>query len=56
MESIIESMDVVSDALNDADGFDLQTEVVTFALQAMKDNPKLEISEAIMIGFNEWVK
>ena len=36
--------------------YGLQSEVVTYALQAMKDNPELSIVEAMSSGFYEWVK
>lgn len=36
--------------------FHLEVEVVTCALQAMKNNPELSIPEALTIGLNEWVK
>lgn len=42
--------------LNEAREFDLESEVVYTALQAMKDNPELEIWDAMNIGLREWLK
>ena len=46
----------ISEALRGASEFDLQVEVVWFALKAVKENPQLTIEEAINIGFDEWIK
>jgi hypothetical protein len=34
----------------------VEIEMIYFALLAMKKNPKLSIIEALLEGFNEWVK
>jgi hypothetical protein len=52
----IDGMDAVAIALNDAKQVGLDTEVVTWALMYMKNNPNLTISEAITMGYFEWVK
>ena len=51
-----DGMDAVAIALSKAKEQGLETEVVTWALKYMKDNPKLTISEAITLGYNEWIK
>ena len=52
----IDGMDCVAIALHDARQVGLETEVVTWALMYMKNNPSLSISEAITMGYYEWVK
>lgn len=44
----------VQNALKKAEEYGMQTEVVTDALKAMKENPKLTISQAIEAGCREW--
>jgi len=53
---IIEEMDVVANALSNAIYLKLETEIVTYALQHMKDNPNLTIGEAITMAYFEWAK
>jgi hypothetical protein len=55
-ESCVETMKSVGLALEDAKESGLETEVVVWALKYMKENPKLTISEAIFLGYCEWVK
>ena len=52
----IDGMDCVAITLHDAKLQGLETEVVTWALIYMKNNPSLSISEAITMGYYEWVK
>ena len=40
--------------LNDAHNYDLEAEVILWALKAMKENPNLTIIEALEAGCNEW--
>jgi hypothetical protein len=56
MESIEEQMDAVKIAIDGASEYGLEVEVITWALKALKKNPELNISEAVSIGFYEWVK
>jgi hypothetical protein len=53
---ILEEMDTVSMALTNATHLNLEVEIVTYALQNMKDNPNLTIGEAITMAYFEWVK
>lgn len=46
----------ISNFLNWAKEDGLEVEVITWALLAMKNNPKLSISDAMGIGFYEWDK
>jgi hypothetical protein len=53
---ILEEMDTVSMALTNATHLNLEVEIVTYALQNMKDNSNLTIGEAITMAYFEWVK
>jgi hypothetical protein len=55
-ETLVLEMDVVSIALERAYERDMEVEVVTWALRYMKDNPSLTISEAITMGYYDWVR
>ena len=56
METIQEELESIANALKESSKYNLEIEVVAWALQAMKEDNNLSISEAINIGFNEWVK
>jgi len=56
MSEIVQDMEYIQSLLDESAEFGLISEVVFFALQAMKNNPKLTIAQAIQIGYNEWVK
>ena len=53
-EDIHRSLDIVEHVLRDAHDLKVETEVVTWALKRMKENPKLSISDAIQMGYAEW--
>ena len=55
-ENIHDIMDYVSDVIDEARDQNLEIEVVTWALKAMKANPSLSIVEAINEGYEHWVK
>lgn len=46
----------IESLLDEAVEFDLVPEVVFYALTAMKENPSLSETDAIVIGYNEWIK
>ncbi len=46
----------VDSTLRYAEEEGLLTEVVLFGMKALKENPSMSISEAILFGLNEWVK
>lgn len=46
----------ITNALNEATKYGLQTEVVYSALLGLKNNPEWTIEQAISYGFYEWVK
>jgi hypothetical protein len=54
VEDIHRSLDIVEHVLRDARDLKIETEVVTWALKHMKENPKLDISDAIQLGYEEW--
>ena len=56
VEDIHRSMDIVEHVLNEAYDLGCATQVVTYALKMMKENPKLQISDAIIASINEWLK
>ena len=55
-ETLVSEMDAVEIALERSREEGLDVEVVTWALRYMKENPSLTISEAISMGYYEWVK
>lgn len=48
--------DIIVKTLEDASNEDMLFEVVTTALKYMKDDPSLEISEALAYSYNDWIK
>ena len=56
VEDIHRSLDIVEHVLNEAYDLGCEVEIVTYALKMMKENPKLQISDAIIASINEWVK
>jgi len=55
-DSFMEEMKIISAYLGEAVEYGLETEVVTWALTALKSDPSLSISDAMAIGYWEWVK
>lgn len=47
-------LNAVKKALKYAERFGLEIEVMSYALNAMKENPKLSLTEALNIGLQEW--
>lgn len=56
VEDINRSMDVVTYVLHEADDFGIAAEVVTEALRIMKESPKLQISDAIVLGLEKYIR
>lgn len=52
--SIEDEIKSVSSALQIAKQFTLESEVVLFALLAVKNNPNISINEALSLGLEEW--
>lgn len=55
-ETLVSEMDTISTVLDMAYEEGLEVEIVTWALRYMKQYPHLSISEAITMGYYEWVK
>ena len=53
---ILEELNVAESAIRQAFDDGLAAEVLVFAIKAMKENPNLSITEAIYIGYDEWIK
>jgi hypothetical protein len=49
-------MSLIRSYLVEARDHGLETEVVMWAIKAMKEDPSLHISQAMELGFYEWVK
>ena len=56
VEEISRSLDIVEHIIREANDFGVTTKVVTWALKSMKENPKQDISDAIIAGYDEWLK
>lgn len=56
MEEILKEFRAVKLTLAEAIDAGLEVEVVLFALRAIKENPSLTIEEAILAGYDEWIK
>lgn len=46
----------VNRLLEDANNYGLLPEVVVWALMAMQEDPEMTPTEAVAIGYNEWIK
>jgi hypothetical protein len=56
VEDINRSMDVVTYVLHEADDYGITVEVVTEALRIMKENPTMQISDAIVLGLETYIR
>lgn len=56
MNDITHEILFIESLLDEAVECNLLSEVVFFALKAMKEQPTLTESEAIILGYNEWIK
>ncbi len=56
VEDIHRSLDIVEYVLRDARDLKVETQVVTWALKCMKENPQLDISDAIQMGYEEYIR
>lgn len=55
-EDIHQEMRAVEDYLVSSSHYKLDVETVTWSLMAMRANPQLTVSQAMAIGYYEWVK
>ena len=51
-----EEMNYINKWLDQGIDAGVEIEMIYFSLTAMKKNPKLSVIEALIEGFNEWVK
>ena len=56
VEDIHRSADVVMYVLHEADDYGIVIQVVTEALRIMKENPTLQISDAIVLGLEKYIR
>lgn len=52
----LEEFKVAKNAIKNASEYGLEAEVLVYALKYMKENPNLSIVEAVIAGYEEWVK
>ena len=56
VEDIYRSIAIVESVLHDARDLKIETQVVTWALKLMKQDPSINISDAMIMGYEEWVR
>lgn len=52
----LETVSTIIQMINEEGNYPLLPEVVTWALLNMKKDPEMTIAEAIISGYNEWIK
>lgn len=55
-EKIKQEFNIIKEALEDALENNVQVEVIHSALKYMKQDPKISISEAIYLGYEDWIR
>ena len=55
-KEIVEEMKAISDMLDTALEYELEVEVIYWALKYMKEDPKVTPAQAFALGVAEWVK
>jgi len=53
-QDLTEIVDLVAQVMHESAEYDLQIEVIASAMQALRDNPGMDISVALQHGLNEW--
>jgi hypothetical protein len=56
VEDIYRSIAIVESVLHDARDLKIETQVVTWALKLMKQDPSINISDAMIMGYETWVQ
>lgn len=51
---LLETIDLVGATLAEASHYALEIEVIASAMETLKENPEMEISEALQYGLKEW--
>jgi len=52
---MVEEFKLIETVLKDAERYNMQVEVVYYALKHMKEDPKLTITQAIILSHDEFV-
>jgi hypothetical protein len=53
---MVEEFKLIDTVLKDAEQYNMQVDVVYYALKHMKEDPKLTITQAIMLSHDEFIK
>ena len=53
---MIEDLTLIKNILSEAQSHMLEVETVYYALKYMKEDPSISISEAMTLGYLEWIK
>lgn len=53
-QKLLEIIDLVGQALHEAEPYDLQIEVMATAMQQLQKNPGMDISVALQNAMTEW--
>lgn len=56
VEDIYRSIAIVESVLHDSIDLKIETNVVTWALKFMKQDPSIDISDAMIMAYEEWAK
>ena len=56
VEDIYRSIAIVESVLHDARDLKIETQVVTWALKFMKQDPSIDISDAMIMSYETWVR
>lgn len=56
MGKSLSEFETIQNVLKSASKYNMEVEVVWYALKYMKENPLLTIEEAIYLGHDEWMK
>jgi len=56
VEDIYRSIAIVESVLHDARDLKIETQVVTWALNLMKQDSSIDISDAMIMSYETWVK
>lgn len=51
-----EEFKVTKNAIKNASEYGLEVEVIVYALKFMKEDPNLSIVEAVIAGYEEWIR
>ena len=52
--TLLEAVDLIGQTLREVAPYDLQSEVIASAIQAIRENPELDLSTALQYGLQDW--